>query len=206
MRNLLIPLMTLLAVACSDGSEAQVRKSAPAGARLDTATFAGGCFWCVEEAFDKVEGVVSTTSGYTGGHTQNPSYEEVVTGRTGHAEVVRVVYEPKKISYQQLLNVFWRNIDPLTANRQFCDRGSQVRSAIFYENAEQRRLAEASKRALERSGRFKQPIVTEINPGAPFYEAEEYHQDYYRKNPLRYKFYKTSCGRARRLEELWGKG
>lgn len=206
MRNLLIPLVTLLAVACSDGSEAQVRNSAPAGTARDTAVFAGGCFWCVEEAFDKVEGVVSTTSGYTGGHTQNPSYEEVVTGRTGHAEVVRVVYEPKKISYQQLLNVFWRNIDPLTANRQFCDRGSQVRSAIFYENAEQRRLAEASKRALERSGRFEQPIVTEINPGAPFYQAEEYHQDYYRKNPLRYKFYKTSCGRVRRLEELWGKG
>jgi peptide-methionine (S)-S-oxide reductase len=205
MRNLLIPLVALLTVACSDGSEAQVRTRAPAGAPLDTAVFAGGCFWCVEEAFDKVEGVVSTTSGYTGGHTRNPAYEEVVTGHTGHAEVVRVVYDPKKVSYQQLLNVFWRNIDPLTENRQFCDRGSQVRSAIFTDGAEQHRLAEASKRELERSGRFKQPIVTEVVAASRFYPAEEYHQDYYQKNPVRYRFYKTSCGRARRLEELWGK-
>ena len=205
MRNLLIPLLALLTVACSDGSEAQLRKSAPADAPLDTAVFAGGCFWCVEEAFDKVGGVVSTTSGYTGGHTRNPVYEEVVTGRTGHAEVVRVVYEPKMVSYQQLLNVFWRNIDPLTANRQFCDPGSQVRSAIFTHGAEQRRLAEASRRALERSGRFEQPIVTQVVAASRFYPAEEYHQDYYQKNPLRYKFYKYNCGRAQRLEELWGK-
>jgi peptide-methionine (S)-S-oxide reductase len=205
MRNLLIPLAALLITACSGGSEAQARQSVPADAPLDTATFAGGCFWCVEEAFDKVEGVVSTTSGYTGGHIANPTYEQVITGRTGHAEVVRVVYDPARVSYPQLLNVFWKNIDPLTPNRQFCDGGSQVRSAIFYENAEQRRLAEASKRALEQSGRFRQPIVTEINPAATFYPAEEYHQDYYQKNPLRYKYYKYSCGRAQRLEELWGK-
>ena len=206
MRKLLIPLVALLSVACSGGSEAQARQSVPAGVALDTATFAGGCFWCVEEAFDKVEGVVSTTSGYTGGHVPSPTYEQVITGRTGHAEVVQVVYDPEKISYRELLNVFWKNIDPLTANRQFCDAGSQVRSAIFTHGAEQHRLAAASKRELERSGRFEQPIVTEINPGAQFYAAEEYHQDYYKKNPLRYKFYKTSCGRARRLEELWGKG
>jgi peptide-methionine (S)-S-oxide reductase len=205
MRNLLIPLAALLTMACSGGPEAQARQSVPAGAPLDTATFAGGCFWCVEEVFDKVEGVVSTTSGYTGGHTQNPTYEEVITGRTGHAEVVRVVYDPVRVNYQQLLNVFWRNIDPLTLNRQFCAPGSQVRSAIFYENAEQHQLAEASKRALEQSGRFEQPIVTDINPATTFYPAEEYHQNYYQKKPLRYKFYKYSCGRAQRLEELWGK-
>ena len=204
MRHLLIPLFALLTVACSEGSEAQVRKSAPIGAPLDTATFAGGCFWCVEEAFDKAEGVISTTSGYTGGRTHNPMYEQVVTGKTGHAEVVRVVYDPQKTSYQELLNVFWKNIDPFTANRQFCDTGSQVRSAIFTHGAEQHRLAEASKKALVQSGRFKQPIVTEINRATKFYPAEDYHQNYYQKNPLRYKFYKTSCGRAQRLEEIWG--
>lgn len=203
MRNVLIPVMALLTVACSD-SDAQIEKSVPSGTPLGRATFAGGCFWCVEEAFDKVEGVVSTTSGYAGGHTQSPTYQEVITGRTGHAEVVRVVYDPDKISYGQLLNVFWRNTDPLTANRQFCDEGSQVRSAIFYESAEQHRLAEASKRALERSGRFTEPIVTEVNPVRAFWPAEKYHQNYHQKNPLRYKYYKYSCGRAQRLQQLWG--
>lgn len=216
MRILLIPLVALLA-ACSGASESQVQQSVPAdlaqnevprnvsaGAPLDTAVFAGGCFWCVEEAFDAAEGVVTTTSGYTGGRIANPTYEQVSAGGTGHAEVVRVVYDPSKVSYPQLLNVFWKNVDPLTANRQFCDAGAQYRAAIFYHDAEQRRLAEESKRALEQSGRFAEPIVTEINPGAAFYPAEEYHQDYYQKNPLRYKFYKTSCGRARRLAELWG--
>ena len=203
MRNLLIPLMALLTVACSD-SDAQIQKKASSGTPLGRATFAGGCFWCMEEAFDKVEGVVSTTSGYAGGHTQSPTYQEVITGRTGHAEVVRVVYDPDKISYGQLLNVFWQNTDPLTANRQFCDEGSQVRPAIFYESAEQHRLAEASKRALERSGRFTEPVVTEVNPVGAFWLAEKYHQNYHQKNPLRYKYYKQSCGRAQRLQQLWG--
>ena len=184
---------------------ATTEPSAPARAALDTAVFAGGCFWCVEEAFDPVEGVLSTTSGYTGGRVANPTYEQVSAGGTGHAEVVRVIYDPSRVSYSQLLDVFWKNVDPVTADQQFCDKGAQYRSAIFYQDAEQRRLAEASKRALEQSGRFEQPIVTEVNPGAPFYAAEEYHQDYYTKNPLRYKYYKTSCGRERRLEELWGK-
>lgn len=200
----LIPFIALFAVACSGGSEAQVTQRAPMGVALDTAVFAGGCFWCVEEAFDAVQGVVSTVSGYTGGRVANPTYQQVSAGGTGHAEVVQVVYNPARVTYPQLLNVFWRNVDPLTANRQFCDRGSQYRSAIFYQGDEQRRLAEASKVALDGSGRFDTPIVTEIVPAARFYPAEEYHQNYHQKNPLRYKYYKFSCGRAKRLEEVWG--
>ena len=215
MRKLLLPLVALFAVACSGGSEAQsqqaqdrqaqARQAVRPGAPLDTAVFGGGCFWCVEEAFDEVNGVVSTVSGYTGGDLANPTYEQVSSGRTGHVEVVQVVYDPSKVTYPQLLNVFWRNVDPLTPNRQFCDVGRQYRSAIFYQDAEQRRQAAASKQALERSGRFKQPIVTELLAAARFYPAEEYHQDYYQKNPVRYKYYKFSCGRAQRLEKLWGK-
>ncbi len=206
MRKRLTPLVALLTIACSGGSEAQIQRSVPTtNAPLKTAIFGGGCFWCVEEAFDKAEGVVSTTSGYTGGRVANPTYKQVSSGGTGHVEVVQVVYDPAKVSYQQLLNVFWKNVDPLTPNRQFCDRGSQYRSVIFYQNVEQRRLAEASKQALEQSGRFRQPIVTEIVAASSFYPAEEYHQNYYQKNPLRYKYYKTSCGRVRRLEEVWGK-
>jgi peptide-methionine (S)-S-oxide reductase len=173
---------------------------------LEMATFAGGCFWCVEEAFDEVEGVVSTTSGYTGGHKKNPTYHEVSTGGTGHAEAVQVVYDPKKVSYSDLLKVFWHNIDPTTPNRQFCDVGSQYRSAIFYHNETQKRLAEASKRELEKSKPFKEPIVTEITKASEFYPAEEYHQDYHHKNPIRYKFYRYGCGRDQRLSEVWGKG
>jgi peptide-methionine (S)-S-oxide reductase len=168
-----------------------------------TATLAGGCFWCVEADFDKVEGVISTTSGYTGGHTANPSYEEVSRGGTGHAEAVEIVYDPAKVSYEKLLDVFWHNIDPLAKDRQFCDHGDQYRSAIFYHGDEQRALAEASKAAAAK--RFKQPIQTAIMPAGPFYKAEEYHQDYYVKNPIRYKFYRFNCGRDARLEELWGK-
>jgi peptide-methionine (S)-S-oxide reductase len=168
------------------------------------ATFAGGCFWCLEEAMDAVEGVVSTTSGYTGGRRNNPSYEEVSAGGTGHAEAVEVIYDPKKVTYAQLLDAFWRNIDPTTPNRQFCDTGSQYRAAIFYHDDTQKKLAAESKQALEQSGRFKTPIVTEIVPATQFYRAEDYHQDYYTKNPLRYKFYKYNCGRAQRLKELWG--
>lgn len=177
----------------------------PADRRLLTATFAGGCFWCMEEAFEKVGGVVSVTSGYTGGAVRNASYEQVSSGDTGHAESVEVRYDPDKITYQGLLDVFWHNIDPLAKDRQFCDVGSQYRSAIFYHDAEQQKLAEASKQALVDSKRFSQPIVTEIAPAGPFYPAETYHQDYYKKNPVRYKFYKFNCGRAQRLEALWGK-
>jgi peptide-methionine (S)-S-oxide reductase len=173
--------------------------------QYEKATFAGGCFWCMEPPFDELPGVISTTSGYTGGRTKNPTYEEVSAGVTGHAEAVEVVYDPTKITYARLLEVFWKNIDPITPNQQFCDVGTQYRSAIFYHNEEQKRLAEASKKALADSGRFQQPIVTEIAAGSPFYRAEEYHQDYYKKNPVRFNFYKYTCGRARRLAQLWGK-
>jgi peptide-methionine (S)-S-oxide reductase len=181
-------------------------QQAPSGSAesLATATFAGGCFWCMEEAFDPITGVISVTSGYTGGRARNPTYEQVSDGGTGHAEAIRVIYDPEKIGYDKLLDVFWHNIDPVTPNAQFCDHGSQYRSAIFYSTSEQRELAERSKQRLEHSGRFERPIVTEIVRASAFYPAEEYHQDYYRKNPLRYKFYKWNCGRASRLKELWG--
>jgi peptide-methionine (S)-S-oxide reductase len=174
-------------------------------ARREKATFAGGCFWCMEPPFDEVAGVVSTTSGYTGGRMKNPTYEEVSAGATGHTEAVEVVYDPSKVTYAKLLDVFWKNIDPLTPNRQFCDIGNQYRAAIYYHNEEQKRLAEASKEALVSAARFRQPIVTEIAAASPFYRAEEDHQDYYRKNPIRFNYYKYRCGRAQRLEELWGK-
>lgn len=176
----------------------------PAGnAGLATATFAGGCFWCLEPPFDGLPGVVSTTSGYTGGDKANPTYEEVSAGGTGHAEAVEIRYDPTRIDYGRLLEVFWRNIDPVDAQGQFCDRGDQYRSAIFYHHEEQRRLAEESKAALVKSGRFQQPVVTQIVPAGKFYPAEEYHQDYYRKNPVRYKFYRFTCGRDQRLQDIW---
>ena len=177
----------------------------PEAAATAKATFAGGCFWCVESDFDKVPGVLSTLSGYMGGTKKNPTYEQVSAGNTGHLEVVQVEYDPKKVTYAQLLQVFWRNVDPLTPNAQFCDQGPQYRSAIFVADAEQRRLAEESLKALRDSKRFDKPIVTELLPAGEFYPAEEYHQDYYRKNPLRYRYYRYSCGRDARLEELWGK-
>jgi peptide-methionine (S)-S-oxide reductase len=172
---------------------------------LETAIFAGGCFWCTESDFDKVPGVVSTTSGYTGGRVKNPSYEEVSAGGTGHAEAVLVTYDPKKISYAKLLKAYWLSIDPLTANRQFCDGGNQYRSAIFYLNETQKKQALAYKKSLEDSQFFKQPIVTEINAASEFYPAEDYHQDYHNKNPVRYRYYRNSCGRDARLEQVWGK-
>ncbi|MGH7773100.1 MAG: peptide-methionine (S)-S-oxide reductase MsrA [Candidatus Binatia bacterium] len=170
----------------------------PQGAK---AIFAGGCFWSVELVFDKVEGVFSTVSGYTGGTKKNPTYEEVVTGTTGHAESVQITYDPKKVSYEKLLEVFWRNIDPLTPNAQFCDVGSQYRTAIFYHDETEKRLAEKSRKALQ--GRFKQPIATQIVPASQFYPAEDYHQDFHLKNPLRYQFYRAGCGRDQRLKKLW---
>jgi peptide-methionine (S)-S-oxide reductase len=168
------------------------------------ATFAGGCFWCMEPPYDKLEGVISTTSGYTGGHKENPTYGEVSAGGTGHYEALQVVYDPARVSYQQLLVLFWHNVDPLDAGGQFCDRGDQYRTAIFVHDEEQRRLAEESKQYLEQAGGFDKPIVTPVLPAGPFSPAETYHQDYYEKNPLRYKFYRYSCGRDARLEALWG--
>jgi peptide-methionine (S)-S-oxide reductase len=167
------------------------------------ATFGGGCFWCVEEAFDKVPGVISTTSGYMGGRTKNPTYPQVSAGNTGHNEVVQVAYDPAKVSYAQLLDAFWRNIDPTQANGQFCDHGSQYRSEIFYHNEDQRKAAEASKAKLLKDKPFAGDVHTLITRAAEFYSAEEYHQDYYKKNPVRYTYYKTSCGRAARLKEVW---
>ena len=168
------------------------------------ATFAGGCFWCMEPPFDKIPGVVSTTSGYAGGNEVNPTYEQVASGVTGHAEVVQVVFDPGKVSYGQLLDVFWRNIDPLDGAGQFCDRGRQYRTAIYYEGDAQRRAALASRESLETSGRLRGPVVTEIAPLKAFYPAEEYHQDFYIKSFRRYWSYRAGCGRDRRLRELWG--
>ncbi len=170
------------------------------------ATFAGGCFWCVEEAYDKLPaGIITTTSGYMGGKKRNPTYEEVSAGATGHTEVVQVVYDPAKVSYEKLLDVFWVNHDPTYADRQFCDSGTQYRPGIYWHDEEQKRAAEASKTKYEKLKGFKQPIVTPIVKASQFWPAEDYHQDYYKKNPVRYKFYTNGCGRYSRLDELWGK-
>jgi peptide-methionine (S)-S-oxide reductase len=172
---------------------------------LSTAVFAMGCFWCGEEAFEKVPGVVSVVSGYTDGRTRNPSYEMVSSGTTGHAEAVEVKFDPSKVSYEKLLDAFWLNHDPTTIDRQFCDSGTQYRPGIYWQDEEQRKLAEASKAKYEKLKTFKQPIVTPIVKASQFWPAEEYHQDYYKKNPVRYKFYSNGCGRYSRLDELWGK-
>jgi len=176
-----------------------------ADATTAKATFAAGCFWCAEEAMDKVPGVISTTSGYTGGTRTNPTYEQVSSGGTGHTEAVEVIYDPKKVGYETLLNAFWKNHDPTVINRQFCDGGSQYRPGIFYHNEEQKKLAEASKTKVMQTKTFRQPILTPIEKAGAFWPAEDYHQDYYKKNPRRYTFYVTGCGRYRRLEALWGK-
>ena len=191
--------IAILAIAAALASPASFAQD-----NLAKATLAGGCFWCMEPPYDKLEGVVSTTSGYIGGKTPSPTYEQVSAGGTGHAEAVQIVYDTSKITYEKLLDVFWRNIDPTDASGQFCDKGSQYRSEIFYHNPEQKRLAEQSKATLDKSKPFKGPIVTQIAVATEFYPAEGYHQDYYEKNPVRYKFYRTSCGRDRRLEQLWG--
>jgi len=168
------------------------------------AVFAGGCFWCMEAPFDAIDGVKSTTSGYIGGTTKSPTYEQVSSGRTGHAEAVQVIYDPKKVTYEKLLYVYWRNIDPTTPNRQFCDAGTQYRTGIFYVDEAQKKAALASKAELEKSKPFPGAVVTEITAAGEFTPAEDYHQDYYLKNPVRYKFYRTGCGRDDRLKELWG--
>ncbi len=170
----------------------------------EKATFAGGCFWCMEPPYDALPGVISTTSGYMGGSKANPTYQEVSAGITGHAEVLQVVYDPKKVTYEKLLEVFWVNIDPTVKDRQFCDAGTQYRTAIFYHSEAQKKAAEASKAALEKSKPFKAAIVTPVEAATTFYPAEDYHQDYYTKNPVRYKFYRNGCGRDARLKELWG--
>ena len=188
------------------GSETTTRDMGSAGSAASTgvATFAGGCFWCTEADFDKIPGVISTTSGYIGGTVPNPTYKQVSSGKTGHIEAVQVRFDPAKTSFAKLLAAFWPTIDPLTANRQFCDSGAQYRSAIFYHDEEQKRQAEASKAALQASARFSQPIVTDILPATEFYPAEDYHQDYYKKNPIRYSYYRSNCGRDARLAEVWG--
>lgn len=168
------------------------------------AIFAGGCFWCMEPPFDKIDGVLSTISGYTDGHKENPGYKEVSSGTTGHTEAIQITYDPAKVSYEKLLEVFWKNIDPVTPNRQFCDGGTQYRSGIYYLDKEQQTSALRSKEEIEKSGLLNKPIVTEIKAASKFYPAEEYHQDYYLKNPVRYKFYRYNCGRDQRLEEIWG--
>ncbi len=197
------PLILALALLSALGSfQAAAQSAAPATAK---ATFAGGCFWCVEADFDKVPGVIRTTSGYIGGTVANPSYEQVAAKTTGHAEAVEIVFDPAKVSYEQLLEKFWRTIDPTTRDRQFCDAGSPYRTAIFTHGAQQAAAAQASKLALEKSKPFKEPIVTTIEPAGAFYLAEGYHQDYYKKNPVRYNYYRTSCGRDARLKELWAK-
>jgi peptide-methionine (S)-S-oxide reductase len=200
LRALWFSTLCLLALALPLSHAQQTADGRP----LAKATFAGGCFWCMEPPFDKLDGVISTTSGYTGGQKKDPTYQEVSAGSTGHTEAVQIVYDPAKITYEKLLDVFWHNIDPTAVNAQFCDHGSQYRSAIFYHDETQKRLAEASKQALDMSKPFKEPIVTEITAASTFYPAEDYHQNYYQKNPIRYKFYRYNCGRDQRLQELWG--
>jgi peptide-methionine (S)-S-oxide reductase len=171
---------------------------------LSVATFAGGCFWCMEGPYDKLDGVISTTSGYIGGQTENPTYKEVSAGGTGHTEAVQIVYDPKQVSYEKLLDVFWVNHDPTEANGQFCDKGGQYRPGVFYHEEEQKNIAETSRANIEKTKSFDEPVVTEITMAGTFYPAEDYHQDYYRKNPYRYKFYRYGCGRDSRLQQLWG--
>lgn len=194
------PLLLLVCLAFNVNAETSSTDSPTA-----TATFAGGCFWCMEPPFDKLQGVISTTSGYSGGTLKDPGYKQVSHGGTGHAEVVQVIYDPKKVSYAELLDVFWHNIDPTRINGQFCDGGNQYRSEIFYHNAEQKQLADQSRAALVELKPFKKPVLTKVTPASTFYPAEDYHQDYYIKNPVRYKLYRYGCGRDMRLEELWGK-
>ena len=192
------------APAAGGTGKAQPATTPAASQKRATAVFAGGCFWCMQPAFDKVPGVLATVVGYTGGHVANPTYEEVSSGGTGHRESIEVAYDATRVTYEQLLTVFWHNIDPTDNAGQFCDHGEQYRSAIFYQDDGQHRLAEASKKAIEASGRLKAPIVTDILPASRFYPAEEYHQKYYVKSSVRYKFYRFNCGRDRRLADLWG--
>lgn len=205
MKLFYIGLLCFLALSLFITADTDMNKiQESSGKKLEKATFAGGCFWCTQPPFDKLKGVVSTTVGYTGGHKENPRYDEVSTGTTGHAEAMEIIFDPDKITYDKLLDIFWRNIDPTTPNRQFHDSGSQYRTAIFYHTEEQKRMAEASKERIGKSGRFDGPVVTEIVPAAVFYKAEEYHQKYYEKNALRYSLYKSGSGRDEYLKKIWG--
>ncbi|GAB4237435.1 MAG: peptide-methionine (S)-S-oxide reductase MsrA [Deltaproteobacteria bacterium] len=199
---MLLSLVAGAASAAGDGGRNQPMETT--SNRLEKATFAGGCFWCMEAPFDKLPGVVSVTPGYTGGTVKNPTYRQVSDGGTGHTESVQILFDPSRIDYARLLDVYWRNTDPTVADRQFCDAGSQYRPAIFFHSEEQRLAALKSKEALEKTKPFKEPIVTEITKAGEFYPAEEYHQHYYKKNPIRYRFYRSGCGRDRRLKQLWG--
>jgi peptide-methionine (S)-S-oxide reductase len=206
---ILVPLLGLVLLVSGLFGTPHSRDARAAAAPVPTAgqqvaTFAGGCFWSMQKAFDGVTGIVSTTAGYSGGTKADPSYENVETGNTGHAESVQLIYDPARISYERVLDIYWHHIDPLTPNAAFCDHGPQYRSIIFYGDAEQQRLAESSKRALDQSHRFRTPIVTAIQPATKFYPAEEYHQMFYKKNPARYAAYRIGCGRDERIRELWG--
>lgn len=199
-----LPHLILSLAAAAFATPAFAQPAEPADGHA-VATFAGGCFWCMEPPFDKLEGVISTTSGYTDGKTPNPTYKQVTSGRTGHTEAVQVVYDPTRVSFEQLVEVFWKNIDPTDVDGQFCDRGSQYRPTLFFHDDAQREVAERSLAELQRSKPFKQPVTTPVVAASTFYAAEEYHQDYYLKNPVRYRYYRNGCGRDRRLEQLWGK-
>jgi peptide-methionine (S)-S-oxide reductase len=198
------PMRTLLAALFILLLPLQAAHAAATPAKTETATFAGGCFWCMVPPFKNLPGVVSVTAGYTGGHVANPSYEQVSSGDTGHAESVQVIYDPSKVNYAKLLDVFWHNIDPVTPQQQFCDVGDQYRTAVFFHGEEQKKLAIASRDALQASGVTKGPIVTQIVAASTFYPAEDYHQDYYQKNEIRYQIYRHGCGRDQRLKELYG--
>jgi peptide-methionine (S)-S-oxide reductase len=213
MRKLTANLIAGVAIAGAIAGAAVLAQDSPKGAATAqetlkpgqaSAIFAGGCFWCMEPPYDALDGVISTTSGYIGGSAPNPTYEQVSAGGTGYAEAVRVVYDPAKIDYQQLVDVFWHNIDPTQVDGQFCDHGDQYRTAIFYGDDQQEQIAEQSLAELEKNKPFEGKIVTEIAPATAFYPAEDYHQDYYQKNPLRYKYYRWACSRDQRLTELWG--
>ena len=204
MRRTILVVMMVTCLVLGFSVQAKDTGKAAGSQPYEKATFAGGCFWCMESPFDRLPGVVSLTVGYTGGDVKNPTYEQVSAGGTGHAEAVEIVYDPRVIRYEKLLDIFWHNIDPTAVDRQFCDAGRQYRSAIFYHSETQKQAAQNSKAALERNKPFKGAVVTEIVPAGVFWRAEEYHQQYYRKNPLRYKFYRAGCGRDQRLKELWG--
>lgn len=205
MKSVVIPLLfSILLIQIGDAYSDEQKTSVGEDIGFEKATFAGGCFWCMQPPFDELVGVISTTAGYTGGSEDNPTYEQVSSGRTGHAETVEILYDPSKITYIQLLEVFWMNIDPTTLNKQFSDAGTQYRTAIFYHDEEQKRLAESSKEKLQNSGKFDKEIVTEITPASTFFKAEEYHQKYYIKNPIRYKIYRVGSGRDGFLKRIWG--
>jgi peptide-methionine (S)-S-oxide reductase len=203
--SVLLSVLLLVLLPGSAFSATLQGEGAGGAARTETAIFAGGCFWCMEAPFERLPGVLSVESGYTGGTTRNPTYEEVSSGATGHAEAVRILYDPSRIAYDRLLDVFWRNVDPTDMGGQFCDRGSQYRSEIFVTTEEQRDRAIASKERLEAGRRLPGPVVTAVVTAGPFWRAEEYHQHYYRKNPIRYAYYRSGCGRDRRLADLWGR-